>query len=136
MAIKVSYTKLIDEIKPSLEKLGNIVYKEDTPISHLLNIAENLERIEVNTKSFWSTREKLLEGLVEKDKDGKPKQEVGESGNAEYVLTNENKAKWSVKFQELRETEIEVDLHTIEKKNLEGAKLTALDLKGCFLLLK
>lgn len=133
---KVSYTELLDGMKPSLEKLGNIVYKEDTPISHLLNIAENLEMIEAKSKAFWSTREKLLDGFVEKDDKGNPKEEIGENGVKSYVLTDENKVKWDKRFQELRNEEFEIKLHSIEKKNLQGAAITPRELKGIFSLLK
>tara|TARA_R110002020_G_scaffold443214_1_gene654423 strand:- start:182 stop:607 length:426 start_codon:yes stop_codon:yes gene_type:complete len=141
MAIKLSYTQLLDEIQPSLEILGDLTYGEETPISHLLNIAENLKLIEDKAKIFWTTREKLLEPYIEKDEDGKNKTEMklnpmGEKV-AEFLLTDENKVLWMKKFEELRQTKVSINLNKLDTKHFEGAKdVKANDLKACWELLK
>lgn len=142
MAIELSYTQLLDEVKPSLEVLADLTYGDETPISHLLNIAENLQEIDDKSRIFWSTREKLLDPFIEKDKEGKKKTELKkdpETGQdmPEFILTDKNRLIWREKFEELRQTKISVNLKMLEKKHFEGAKgLKPKDLKGCWVLLK
>lgn len=135
--IKLTYTKLLDEVKPCLEMLSNLDYSDKTPISHLFDIAENLSKVEDKSKVFWEIREKLIEPFIEKDEDGKPKKETFEDGQTSFVFTDENKDLWQEKYTELRETEVEVDLKKMMKKHFEGAKeLKPLYLKGIMMLLK
>jgi hypothetical protein len=132
---EISYGKLLNEIKPSLEALGELVYGNETPISHLINIAENLELIESKSKVFWGLREKVLNSLAEKDENGDVKTKT-KGENTEIVISEKNKIIWHKKFQELLNEKVKIDLKKIQKKYLEGAKVTPNQLKGCFILLE
>jgi hypothetical protein len=138
MAMKLSYEKAIDEIKPALEKISSLTYPTEVPVSHLLEIAENLEMIEGKAKVFWDTRKKILEDLAEKDENGKPKSEFNEeTKQTELVLTNENKMVFQNKLEELRDTKVDIPLKKLSKKHFNKVeKLTPLILKGILLLLK
>lgn len=133
--MKLTYKKLLGEIKPSLEALANVEYKHTTPVAHLLNIAENIAVIELKEKAYTATKTKILDSLVEKDDSGNPKVTFL-AGRSEYVLTDENLKKWESRFAELQSQEIEINLHKIEKAHLEGIKIKPIDLKGCLDLLK
>lgn len=130
-----TYAELLDNIKPSLEALADIEYGEKTPISHILNVAENLDKIEGKAKLFLDTRKKLLDGYVEKDSKGNPKTKVVE-GREEYVLTNANKNKWNARFEELRNEKVELELAKINREHLEGVKIKPNHIRGCLRLLE
>ena len=135
--VKMTYGKLLDEVKPCLEMLNNLDYGENTPVSHLFDLADNLSAAEDRAKAFWDLREKLIEPFIEKDEDGEMKKEKDENGRENFVITDENKEEWGKKFQELRETEVEIDFKKLTKKNFEGAKeCKPLYLKGIRLLVK
>jgi hypothetical protein len=138
----LTYTDLLDGIKPSLEELGELTYSDETPVSHILDIAENLKAIEDKAESFWKTREKFLNPFLEKDSKGNPKTKIGKNpitgeDTNEFVLTDANKLAWNTKFDKLRNTKVSIDLKKLKKKNFNGAKnLKASQLKGVWKLLE
>jgi hypothetical protein len=135
--VKMTYGQLLDEVKPCLEMLNGLDYGEQTPISHLFDLADNLSAAEDRAKAFWDLREKLIEPFIEKDKDGELKKETDENGRENFVMTDENREEWGKKFVELRDTEVEIDFKKLIKKNFEGAKeCKPLYLKGIRLLVK
>ena len=138
--INVAYANVIDVIKPSLEELADLSYSEDTPISHILNIVENLKVVDDRLISFWDIREKILLSLVELDDNGLPKEneiETQEGVSKEFVLTFENRTIWNKKFKELRETELILELTELEKEHFQGAKgIKPNSLRGCLSFLK
>lgn len=140
-SITLTYKELLDEIKPSLEVLGNLEYSNDTPISHLIDIADNMREIDDAAKTFWDVRLKMLRPFVEKDENGELKTTTikGDDGveRMEYLITPENKIKWEFKFKELQETHVEVNLKKINKKSLNGISgIKPVHLKGIIKLLK
>ena len=135
MAMTLSYSKILDDIKPSLEALGEVVYGAEVPITHLLSIVENLNLIELKSKAFWSTRDKILSSFIEKDEKGLPKTELVKE-NVEFVITDKNKILWKKKYEELRNEQVEIDLKKIKQEYLAGVKITANQLRGCYILLE
>jgi hypothetical protein len=139
---QITYAKILDQYKPALEILGELDYADNMPVSHLLNIAENLKMIDDKGVSFWKTREKLLDTFVEKDSEGKNKTKVGKhpqtgEPTSEFVLTEKNQLLWLEKFEELRQTKVDIELNKLDKKHFEGAKgLKVSYLRGVFDLLK
>ena len=138
MAQKLSYAKLLYEIKPSLEAISTLKYPIKTPMSFHLSIAENLEKIESQSKAFWETRNKILASLAEKDKGGEPKKFYNEeTKQEEYELSDANKIIWGEKLDELKKQEVKIDLQLIDKKHFEGVDgLKPIYLKGILSIFK
>jgi hypothetical protein len=143
MAMKITYADLLDGINPSLQEIAKLGFPMSVPISHhiaiaetLTAIAENLTEIEKAGKAFWSTREKILKELCEKDKEGEPKTEIID-GVSSYKFSDKNKVAWETKYNELREEEVEVKLTELEQSHFEGVEgLTPSLLKGILPILK
>ena len=136
MAIKITYSELLDGINPSLKEISKLSFPISTPVSHHIDIAENLNKIERVAKSFWDTRNKFLEELCDKDDKGKPVIENIE-GNPSYKFSNENSIIWANRLEELRNEEIEIELKKINKKYFEGVEgLRPEILKGILVILK
>jgi hypothetical protein len=136
MAMKITYADLLDGINPSLQEIAKLGFPMSVPISHHIAIAENLTEIEKAGKAFWSTREKILKELCEKDKEGEPKTEIID-GVSSYKFSDKNKVAWETKYNELREEEVEVKLTELEQSHFEGVEgLTPSLLKGILPILK
>lgn len=134
--MKITYADLLDGINPSLQEIAKLGFPMSVPISHHIAIAENLTEIEKAGKAFWSTREKILKELCEKDKEGEPKTEIID-GVSSYKFSDKNKVAWETKYNELREEEVEVKLTELEQSHFEGVEgLTPSLLKGILPILK
>jgi len=121
-AQKLTYSKLLDELKPTLDAVSQLKYPIKTPMSFHLAVAENIEKIETLSKTFWDVRNKILTSLSEKDEKGQPKKELNANGQQEFVLTDESRIVWVEKLQELKSQEVKVNLVELERKHFEGVE--------------
>lgn len=136
MAAKVNYSKLLDEIFPSLQQVSGLSYPKDTPLKHYMNIAKNLNLIEDEVKAFQATREGILKEVCDKDEEGNIIYITGENGGTEYSLTSEARVEFTNRYNELLETEVEIELLKLKSENFEGvAGLTPNALKGLMAIL-
>jgi hypothetical protein len=138
MAIKLTYGKVVDEVMPALAELSNLKYPKSTPMSHHLDVAENLEEFEKISKRFWDLRNKTLEDLADKDKKGSPVKEINEdTGESSYKLSDQSKILWGEKLNELKETEVSVNVKKLNKGNFAKVEgLRPISVKGILVLLK
>ena len=119
---KKSYQEA-NEMLESYNKLSDLEYPIETDVVHLISIAENIKSISEKTKTFWETRTKIMESLAEKDKNGKIKKKHNEDvGFYEYIFSSENKIIWEEKLEELRNTEVEIEIYFLEKSNFKDVK--------------
>jgi hypothetical protein len=136
--MKLTYRQIIDEIKPSLEALNELSYPKNVSVEHHLALAENLDMCESKAKLFWDTRKKVLEDLADKDKEGKPVTQFNEELKmTELKLSIENKSVFQEKYDELKETKVDVQLKKMSKKSFNKVEgLKPAHLRGVILLLK
>ena len=136
MAMKITYGVLVNDINPSLLEISKLGFPVKVPIAHHLIIAENLIEIEKAAKIFWDTRTKILKELSIKDENGEPIVSIINEASS-YKFSDENLIIWNVKFRELENEEVEINLKKLDKINFEGVEgITPAILKGIYRLLK
>jgi len=119
-ATKITYRTLLNKTAPSLSAIAGLTYPKGVPISHHMDIAENIELINGKDKLFWETRNTILKSLAEKDKNGDAKKIVNdETKQSEFDLTDENRLIFSEKLEELNEKEVKINLKKLKRKNFE-----------------
>lgn len=91
--------------------------KLKTPTTVAYNVVKSIGVVEKSVKECESTRVALCESLCEKDAEEKP---IIEKNN--YKFTEENKKEFHVKWQELLNTEITLDIFPINKSDIENVK--------------
>ena len=112
-----------NEMLESYNKLSDLEYPIETDVVHLISIAENIKSISEKTKTFWETRTKIMESLAEKDKDGEIKKKHNkELDITEMIFSSKNRIIWGEKLEELRNTEVEIEISNLEKVNFKNVK--------------
>lgn len=104
-------------------KLSDLEHAIETDVVHLIKIAENIKSISEKTKTFWETRNKIMESLAEKDKNGEIKKRHNKELNMpEMIFSTKNKILWAEKLEELANTEVEIEISNLEKVNFKNVK--------------
>lgn len=73
------------------------------------SIGRNIKKLEEEVKNYNEERERICKRLAEKDEDGKPITKDGK-----YDLSEENKQILDNELDALLNTDIDVDIHTVE----------------------
>lgn len=76
-------------------------------------LAKNIRKIDTELELYSSTRTKLLGDNWKKTEDG-----------TKYDIPPEDEAKWQEMHKELLETEVTLDLHTIDFPQIENLEFT------------
>lgn len=129
--MKLTYAKVLDVINPSLQNVSQLKYPKETPVKHHLTIAKNLKKIDDVSKAFNDARTKILEDLCEVDENGALVYAPNEDGTSSYKLSDESKIVFAKKYDELVNTEVEIELEKLKEEdfaNVDG--LMPLALKG------
>jgi hypothetical protein len=115
-----TYSELLNKVQPALAELSTIKFPKEVPFTQLIDIAENLDKIEKKFKVFWDLRKKLIEEYSEKDKDGNQLTELDANKQTIAKMIPSKLNEYNSRFNELNETKVKLDLRPIAKKNLEN----------------
>jgi hypothetical protein len=115
-----TYSELLNKVQPSLQALSVMKFPAKVPFTQLIDIAENLQKIEGKSKVFWDLRKKLLEEYAEKDGEGKVITKLDLNGQSIADIRPEKMTEYEERFEELNQTKVKLDLRPIAKKNLEN----------------
>jgi hypothetical protein len=117
-----TYSELLNKLHPSLKSLSSLKFPASVPFSQLIDIAENLDKIEKKAKVFWDLRKKLIEEYSEKDADGNQLTELDDNNQTIAKMIPEKINEYNSRFEELEQSKIKLDLRPIAKKNLESVE--------------
>ena len=100
-------------IYPALQEFKKL----KTPTIVAYNVVKSIGVVEKALKEYETTRITICESLCEKDKDDKPVIE-----GKIYKFTEENKKEFQLKWTELLNTEITLDIFPINQSDIDSLK--------------
>lgn len=103
----------LEFIYPALQEFKKI--KTSVPVAH--NVVKSIGSVEKALADFNSTRTVICEQLCERDAKGECVKEGGK-----YKLSVENQIEFNIKFRELLNTEIKLDIFPINQSEISAIK--------------
>jgi len=93
--------------------------KKEWPIKTAYQLARIAERLQVEAKPYFSSKDKLIQKFGRKDKDGKV------VPNKDGMVAIEDIMGFNAKIKELQEIEIEIPLPKVDLSLIEDIKVSA-----------
>lgn len=107
----------LGEVRERLEGLLKVA-KKTFPAKVNYAVAKNLKLLESEFKDLEEQRIKICESYADKDENGKAVTQE-KDGNTVYVFSKEAQEQLNKEYAELLEEKIEVDIHTVDVKELD-----------------
>lgn len=112
------------KLKEVQVRFGNLMNlgKKTFPSKMSFAISCNIEKMQKEMEHIEQERKKLCEQYTEKDEDGKAvmvSSIVNGREAKEYKMNDENRNAFSEEFEELLDTEIDIDIRTVKTEVIE-----------------